>query len=318
MGRRIRIQQKKAIYFVTNRCFQQRVLFRPSNEVNRIILGALAREAAKHHVRLFAFVFMSNHFHMLVQPMFMNLPEFMRDFQSSVARELNRLHGRDGKFFERRYSSEQVLDDEAFLDRLNYTLNNPCNDNLVRHIEDWPGVSSWDFHTTQEPMVGEWPDRKVLRRLRRKDDDVCKEDAYETYELELATPPMFDDLDAAEAQAKICEHVNEGARELQKERARRRIKCAGPAKIMAKHWSDGRKAPKKSARPLCQSGCEKLRREHREQVWATTDAYKDAMGRWREGKSNPSFPDGTIPPGHVACVGGPPRPAPFVDVETPA
>jgi hypothetical protein len=43
----------------------------------------------------------------------LNLPEFMRDFQSSVARELNRLHGREGKFFERRYSSEQVLDDES-------------------------------------------------------------------------------------------------------------------------------------------------------------------------------------------------------------
>jgi REP element-mobilizing transposase RayT len=132
MGRPIRIQEKRAIHFVTNRCFQQRFLFRPSKEVNRIILGCLAREAAKHHVRLFAFVFMSNHFHMLLQAFFLNLPEFMRDFQPSVARDLNRLHGRDGKLFERRYSSEPVLDDEAFLDRLNYTLNNPCNDDLVR------------------------------------------------------------------------------------------------------------------------------------------------------------------------------------------
>jgi REP element-mobilizing transposase RayT len=114
MGRPIRIQEKRAIQFVTNRCFQQRFLFRPSREVNRIILGCLARAAAKHHVRLFAFVFMSNHFHMLLQAFFLNFP----DFQSSVARELNRLHGREGKFFERRYSSEQVLDDEAFLDRL--------------------------------------------------------------------------------------------------------------------------------------------------------------------------------------------------------
>jgi hypothetical protein len=248
----------------------------------------------------------------------LNLPEFMRDFQSSVARELNRLHGREGKFFERRYSSEPVLDDEAFLDRLGYTLNNPCNDDLVRHIEDWPGVSSWDFHTTQEPLVGEWLDRKELRRLRRKDDAACEEDAYRSYELELATPPMFEDLDEAKAQAKICEHVNEGAPKLKKERAKRRIKCAGPAKIMAKHWSQRPSAPKKSVRPLCHSGGAKLRRAHREQVWATTDAYKDAMGRWREGKSNLSFPDGTIPPGHVACVGGPPRPAPFVAVEMPA
>jgi hypothetical protein len=129
---------------------------------------------------------------------------------------------------------------------------------------------------------------------------------------------MFEDLDAAAAQAKICEHVDEGARELQKERAKQRIKCAGPAKVMAKHWSDRPRAPKKSVRPLCHSGCAKLCREHREQVWATIDAYKDAIGRWREGKSSPSFPDGTIPPGHVACVEGPPRPAPFVEVEMPA
>jgi REP element-mobilizing transposase RayT len=317
MGRRIRIQDKKAIQFVTNRCFQQRFLFRPSKEVNRIILGCLARAAAKHHVRLFAFVFMSNHFHMLVQALFMNLPDFMRDFQSSVARELNRLHGREGDFFERRYSAEQVLDDEAFLDRLNYTLNNPCNDDLVRHVEDWPGINSWKFHKTQEPMVGEWLDRKELRRIRRKDDGASKEDAYETFKLELATPPMFEDLDAAEAQAKICEHIDEGARELQKERAKRRIKCVGPAKIMAKHWSHRPKDSKKSARPLCHSGCAKLRRAHREQFWATTDAYKDAMGRWREGKSKPSFPHGTIAPGHTACVGAPPRPAPFVKAETP-
>lgn len=318
MGRRIRIQQEKAIHFVTNRCFQQRFLLRPSKEVNRIILGCLARAAAMHHVRLYAFVFMSNHFHMLVQAPFMNLPEFMRDFQSSLAREVNRLHGREGDFFERRYASEQILDDEAFLDRLRYTLNNPCNDHLVRQIEDWPGVSSWDFHTTGEPIVGEWLDRRELRRLRRKDDSACIKDAYETYTLKLTTPPMFDELDAVSARAKICEHIVQGARELQKERARRRIKCVGPAKVMGKHWSDRPKTPKKSIRPLCHSGCAKLRRAHREQVWATTDAYKDAMGRWREGKSNPSFPDGTIPPGYTACVGGPPRPAPFVAVEWPA
>jgi hypothetical protein len=51
MGRRIRLQQKKAIHFVTNRWFQQRFSFRPSNQVNRIILGCLNRAAAKHHVR---------------------------------------------------------------------------------------------------------------------------------------------------------------------------------------------------------------------------------------------------------------------------
>ncbi len=160
----------------------------PIEEVNRIILGCLAWAVAKHHIKLFAFVFMSNHFHMLLQAPYLNLSDFMRDFQSAIARELNRLHGREGTFYEGRFKAEKVLDDEAFMDKLEYTLNNPCNDDLVHHIEDWPGVSSWDFHSTNEPMVGQKLNRDQLRKLRRKDDTVAEEAAYEEFELELATP----------------------------------------------------------------------------------------------------------------------------------
>lgn len=130
MGRPLRIQSKRAIYFVTNRCFQERFFFTPSKEVNRIILGCLGRAASIHKVKLFAFVFMSNHFHMLLQAPLMNLSDFMRDFQSMVATRLNLHHGRTGKFFHRRFSDSRVLDDETFLDKLQYILNNPCESNL--------------------------------------------------------------------------------------------------------------------------------------------------------------------------------------------
>ena len=308
MAEPIRIYEKSNVYFVTNRCFQQRFFFRPSEAVNRIILGCLARQVALHKIELFAFVFMSNHFHMLLSAPFLNLSAFMRDFQSAVARELNRLHGREGKFFERRFSSEPVLDDEAFVDKLGYTLNNPCQADLVRHVADWPGMSSWDYHNTGESMQGKWLNRKELRRLRRKEPDTPEEAAYETYELELSTPPIYEGLERTQAQQKICEVVDDAARKLQEARAKRRIKCAGPEKILARHWSDRPRDPKKSIRPLCHCSCPKRKEEHKDEIFETRSAFKAAMARYRKGHSDPRFPDGTFPPGHARCVGAPPAP----------
>ena len=308
MPRRIRIQKKHAIYHVSNRTLQQRFFFRPSAEVNRIILACLARAAAEHKICLFGFVFMSNHFHMLLQAYFMNLAAFMRDFQSMVARRLNEHHGREGKFFARRYSSEHVLDDEAFLEKLEYTLNNPCNSHLVRHIADWPGMSSWDIHKTGKPLVGKWLNKDELRRLRRKEPSTPKEAAVEEYKLQLAAPPMWADLAEEEQRQKVCEMVDEGAIRLQIERKRRRITCLGPRAVMAQHWSARPKKTKRSPRPLCHSSCPRKRKEHREEVQQITGWYKEAMAQLRKGRANPAFPDGTIPPGRTRCVGAPPTP----------
>ncbi len=314
MGRKIRTFDKDTIYFVTNSCFQRCFLMAPGEEVNRIILGCLARAVAIHHVQLFAFVFMSNHFHMLVKAPFMNLSEFMRDFQADIAREINRLRSRNGKFFSRRFSAEPILDEEALLDKLDYTLNNPCNDDLVRHIKHWPGVSSWDFHATSEPMVGKWLDRDELRRLRRKDENTPEEAAYKEFELELSTLPNFKDLTKKQAQQKVCEHIEPTATRLQKERADRQDKCMGPRKILATKWWDRPNDPKKSPRPLCHCSSAQERKAYREQLYETMDAYKKASGRWRDGETNISFPYGTIPPGHTRCIGAPPVPAPFADL----
>ena len=85
MGNPLRIQGEEAIYFVTNRCFQEQFLLRPDDEVNRIAVAVLLRAARIHKVEIFAFVFMSNHFHLMVRARSLNLHEFMKDFQSNLA-----------------------------------------------------------------------------------------------------------------------------------------------------------------------------------------------------------------------------------------
>ncbi len=54
----------------------------------------LARAA--QGVKIYAFVFMSNHFHLLLSAPGLNLGLFMCQFQVRLAAELNNLHGREG------------------------------------------------------------------------------------------------------------------------------------------------------------------------------------------------------------------------------
>jgi REP element-mobilizing transposase RayT len=57
-------------------------------------------------VELVAFVFMGNHFHILVRLHEDQLPDIMRDFKGGVAKALNRLHGRRGAL----WMEELVID----------------------------------------------------------------------------------------------------------------------------------------------------------------------------------------------------------------
>ena len=68
MSRRLRfIDNESGVVEVTARTLHGRFLLRPSPEVNDIILGALGRAQARYGVELYAFVFLSNHFHLLLR-----------------------------------------------------------------------------------------------------------------------------------------------------------------------------------------------------------------------------------------------------------
>ena len=302
MGRRIRIQKKKAVYFVTNRCFQAQFLLRPSKRVNAIILGLLAKYAEEYDIEIFGFVFMSNHFHLLLRARKLNLSRFMGVFQSVLTRELNRLFDRDDTIFPRRFTSPEVLDDESMWEKMHYMMNNPCLSNLVDHPDKWPGISSWQIHKSGEPMVGRVLNREKLRRLRRKDPNTHVSEAYDFYVLDTTPLPLQEGLERSEQDQRLVDMVEERAEELQRQRKEAGIPCVGAEAIKSQHWSHTPDSPKKSNCPLCICADPITRKEHRKAYRATLDRYRKAMSRYRANKANPGFPPGTIPPGQVVCV----------------
>ena len=180
---------------ITQVTFQFRSLLRPGERLNRLIVGALAKAKKRYPIQLHAFVFLSNHFHILAT--FKNakrMADFMRYFTQKLSKEVCVLHDWGDSVFPNRYHHVE-LSEEATVDlaRLRYILTNSCKENLVLSPRDWPGVSSTKALLTGEPMIGIWVDRTALGEARRKKggDKVSEEDFTEKLELRLEPVPSL-------------------------------------------------------------------------------------------------------------------------------
>ena len=66
MPRPLRLFEPNQLYFVTNRCFQGRLLMRPSKRVNLLIGAILAKAQTRFDIQIYGYVFMSNHYHLII------------------------------------------------------------------------------------------------------------------------------------------------------------------------------------------------------------------------------------------------------------
>ena len=142
--RRLRRLPPGAWWFVTVRCLRAEYRLRP-DPVRRNLLGyCLAKAAAAcPGIQLAAFVQMSNHLHLVLKDENSELSDFMCRFTGRLGRMLNSIDTTRGPVFERRYSSIQILDSEAVLERIRYTVENPVNAELVARPHHWPGLLMW-------------------------------------------------------------------------------------------------------------------------------------------------------------------------------
>ena len=143
------------------RTLQARLLLRPSEAVCEIILGILARAQELYELQIHAFVFLSNHYHLLCSPTDpQQLARAMCFINSNLARELGRLHGFREKFWGRRYRAIPVSGEAAAqVARLRYLLAHGCKEGFVLTPGDWPGVQCVKALLEGQPLLGLWFDR---------------------------------------------------------------------------------------------------------------------------------------------------------------
>jgi len=113
MARPLRIEYPGALYHVTNRGNERKPIFK--DDIDRQeFLEILARSLAVYSVKLYSFVLMSNHFHLLVETPLGNLSQFMRHLNISYTSAFNRRHHRTGHLYQGRYKSF-LVEEDAYL-----------------------------------------------------------------------------------------------------------------------------------------------------------------------------------------------------------
>jgi REP element-mobilizing transposase RayT len=306
MARPLRyVPEEGSLVEVTCRTIHGRFLFRPSPMFNAIIVGVLARAKQLHPLRISALVFLSNHFHLLVEVSdAQSLSDFMEYFNSNLAREVARLTGWSTRIFATRYRAIPVSDEEAAqIERFRYILSHGVKENLVAEILDWPGVHMAHSLLSGEPLTGYWIDRtqEYAARRRRKEFDPLQ---YSTPEVLVLDPlPCWKDLSAEEYRRRVASLVQEIEEEAAAKRKQSGIQPLGRKAILAQHPHHCPEEVKKSPAPRIHAASQAVRRCFYEAYSWFVAAFRDAAAKLRAGDRMASFPAGSFPPA-LPFVGG--------------
>lgn len=104
MARPLRIQVPNGWYHVTARGIDRRVIF-TEEACYRHILELLKEMSERYHVKVYAYVLMPNHFHLVLSTLQANLSAAMQWLKTSYSMWFNRRARRVGPLFEGRYKA---------------------------------------------------------------------------------------------------------------------------------------------------------------------------------------------------------------------
>ena len=141
MPRRIRVWESGRCYHVMLRGIDGRDIFKDDKDRSRFCL--LLQEASElHSFRIHAFCLMTNHIHLLLEPLESGLANGVHRFATRYAQHYNARHKKRGYVFQGRFKSILVEDGTYMKRLLRYIHLNPLEANLVSKLQEF----HWSSH----------------------------------------------------------------------------------------------------------------------------------------------------------------------------
>lgn len=292
--------------FVTVRAVNRCYRFAPTREALEIIWYCLAYALDKYRgcIEAHEFLWMSNHFHLVLTDRGGRLPRFMEELNSLLARALNALHGLEGTAIEKGYNLVSVTSGDKLVEHCVYTLANPCTANLVERCHQWRGVSSQRLEygigvMVERPKHGLWGTQ--CRHVLRGTSQESKRARYggrsrlpECVTLVLTRPAIMPELSDVQLRNLIREQLRDREQTLLIERRSQKVRVMG--------WSAAtrvnvRAAPKPEERfgrvPSYSADTSAERRSAWRQRREFLTRYYAALRRFVGGEWTAQFPVGT-------------------------
>jgi putative transposase len=305
MGYHPRIECSKIATFQTTRSRNSELWFVNNDALEKEILSCAAKCTSRYGVSLYALAIEGNHIHFPALFPNANRAHFMRDFNSQVARAVNR-HQDDfpgGALWARRYSAEFLPDPEDIEEQFFYTVLQPVQDGLVDDISQYPGYNCFEDAITGTVRSCKSVDWKRYNDARRWDKDVNIEDFVTIYELKYERLPGYQNLSSAEYEILMRNKLRERTAQVLRDR-----------KFSTSMGASRLRKIRPGTRPLETKTSTRL--QHRPRVLCKDNArraqakawyfsiyfdYKEKSQKYRGGDKEVKFPEGTYKPPVFTC-----------------
>lgn len=257
----------------------------------------------KYSVQMHGYVWMSNHYHLVLTDMAAELPDFMRDLNSLISKALNAFRGVRGQNFERcGYNAVVIADGGKLLSHCAYTEANPCRAGLVDMACEWKSVTSANLDygqlvSVRRPSFGLWSQsrsagvgRSDSNRTMRCGRIKCPEFA----EFRLVRPPSLNGESESATRAQVRKRVKileDEARAERKENGRF-VLGMKRAKLVDYMDAPSSREPFFGIEPVVSGEDANERRVVRRGIDEFLARYRAAINEYRE-KGRALFPEGT-------------------------
>jgi putative transposase len=152
LGRPWREEYKGGIYHVIARGNNKEYIFNESIDKGYFI--KLIKESMQGmNYRLYGYVLMDNHYHLLLQVYGKKLQQIMHQLNNKYSKYFNYKYKRVGHVFQGRYKSILVQDERYLLSLLRYIHQNPVKAGLCRAVEEYKWSSDVFYRTSNSNFI---------------------------------------------------------------------------------------------------------------------------------------------------------------------
>ncbi|RIL10286.1 MAG: hypothetical protein DCC75_04670 [Proteobacteria bacterium] len=288
LGHPLRDRNPDLYHLVTVRTLEAYIWIVPSDKLNKILGGILARYQEIYRVSIFAYCILGNHLHLVLKPTLPNLDEFMENVLREMARRVNRAIGRRGYFWSRRYDDQVILSEEDLLEAFLYVTTNPVKHGLVAEASSWPGL-----HCLHQ-ILDEKPRQYPFVQFSKEDEFGKPMISYHT--LSLTPLPQMSALNRNNRVRELRAMIAARQKELATARRNAGLGFLGAKAIRSQPRGSKPVTVSYSPRPICYSKDPEIKRQYRADRRFFCDAYIDASIRFRSGDLTAEFPSHCFKP----------------------
>ena len=304
-----RLFAHNTVLSITSRT-EKNLPFTPCKLINQGIWGILARAQNLYDISVCHFVFMANHFHMIVvvkDPS--HVSPFIGYIKQATAVMINTICGlRQNTVWTDGFDTPVVLTPDKVVERIKYIYHNPTKAHLVNSINDYPGLSSWhmykngiketkhlwlrhsDFYQIDNlHTLSESTQSKIIAKM------AGDEPKHLPFTLEpdawMDCFPEFANINKEEFNKKLIKEILIEEREIQHEHG-----ILGSERLKTQPVNREHKPEKYGKKLLCLSSNIDLRKRYIKLFKQVSQLAYDAYKLIKQGVCNVIFPPGTMMP----------------------